>query len=132
MCDASFRSALRLACAAAILFLTPWLTGCRQGPASQFQQCRDETRQLQQRLAEEQQLRRRTELEMRRMADRLSESEMELARSFDSSLAERPGRRHVNRDTTRLGAPNDRVRSSATPLSTAGSANGWRPSQTSP
>ena len=132
MYDESIRPALWLACAAAILFLTPWLTGCRQGPASQFQQCRDETRQLHQRLAEEQQLRRRTELEMRRMADRLSESEMELARSFDSSLAERPGRRHVNPDATRLGAPNDRVRSSATPLPTTGNANGWRPSQTSP
>jgi hypothetical protein len=100
-------------------------TGCRQGPSSQLQQCRQQNQELQQRLAEEQQLRRRTELEMRRLADRLAESEKELARNFGGTLAGRPSRPLIPGDPTRAVRPETRRSDSgSTPVGDAG----WRAS----
>jgi uncharacterized coiled-coil protein SlyX len=74
------------ACPLILLLICP---GCSLGP-SRLARCRLEAEQLQQQLAEEQQLRQRQAAEMRELAERLAESEKQLAREFGNSLVERP------------------------------------------
>lgn len=121
---------LSLAVASTLLLAPLW--GCSQGPSSQLQQCRTQIDDLQQRLAEERQARKRTELEIRRLADRLAESEKELARNFDGTLAERPRLLRGDSDSAERIVPAPRQESSDAQSSAPASnralpADGWRP-----
>lgn len=98
--------------------------GCSTGP-SRLAKCQTEIEQLRERLAQEQQLRLTKEAQMRRLAERLAESEKQLARQIDGSLAERPA---ISFDRSELPVPGG----GALPGQSVGksaSAAGWRPSR---
>ncbi|MCO6457913.1 MAG: hypothetical protein J5I93_21630 [Pirellulaceae bacterium] len=114
----------------AVFFLAFLLAaGCSTGP-SRLARCQTEIEQLRERLAQEQQLRLTKEAQMRRLAERLAESEKQLAlqidaRQLDDSLAERPA---VSFDRSGLPA----LSGGALPGNSEGesaTAAGWRPSR---